>query len=334
MDLRRTASERRPNRFALLLVALLSFGGVACSAPPPANGEAKTQTVSSTLMTDTATITVPLVYAGQVYVEHDVVVAARSAGVIDTLLVNLGSVVRVNDLLATIESRDQEIAQSRAAVEWERARNAVQRSRELTRSGGVTAVDSEQLEFDFRTAELDVQATARALALTRIVAPVRGVVTARYAKPQQLVAVGDTLFRVVETTPQLVRILVPEPAAKQIRIGGHAVVVSTSGSLREPARVAFASPVLDPASGTREVILQIASPKFMNGESVSVEIGSENHLAVVAPRAAIAPEFYALVMDGERSTVRPVTLGIPVGKDKVEIVSGLTAGERLAPWRR
>lgn len=290
--------------------------------------------VSSTMIVDTATIRVPVSYAGQVYVEHDVVIAARSAGVIDTLLVNLGTEVRANALLAAIESRDQEIVRSRAAVEWERARNAVKRSRELTRSGGVTVADSEQLEFDLRRAELEVQTADRALALTRVVAPVSGVVTARYAKPQQLVAVGDTLFRVAEMTPQLVRIRVPEPAAKDVRVGGHAVAVSTSGTPRQSGRVVFAAPALDPASGTREVIIKLASPQFMIGESVNVEMGYDKRVAIIAPREAIAPDSYALVLDGDRTTVRPVTIGAIVDSARVEITSGLTAGERLAPWRR
>lgn len=308
---------------------------MACGgSTPPAASSVRTPVTSAPMIVDTATIEVPQRYLGQVYVEHDVVVAARSAGVIDSLVVHLGTGVRAGALLATIDSRDQDIARARATMRAQYARNAVRRSRELTHSGGVTVVDSEQVEFDLQQAELELRSADRAYELTRLLAPVSGVVTARYAKPRQLVAVGDTLFRVAATAPQLVRIRVPEPAARRVRLGGKAVVVSASGGARHTARVVFASPALEPASGTREVILQLASPGFMVGESVDVEMGSASRLAVVAPREAIDPDNYALVFEGDRSTLRPVTVGALVSGGRVEIASGLAVGERLAPLRR
>jgi multidrug efflux pump subunit AcrA (membrane-fusion protein) len=49
-----------------------------------------------------------------------------------------------------------------------------------------------------------------------------------------------------------------------------------------------------------------------------------------APRAAIAPDGYAIVVDNGHSTLRPVTVGRDLGDGRVEIVSGLSPGERLA----
>ena len=200
--------------------------------------------------------------------------------------------------------------------------------------GGVTPADSERLDEEFRDAELMVSKTQRDLDLTRVTAPFSGVVTARYVRPRQLVAAGDTLFRVAETSPQLVRARVSEAAARSVRIGERAVVVAGNGTVREDARVVFAAPALDAASGTREVILQLGAARLMSGESVTVELGVERRRTLVVPRAAISPDGYALVTDGTRTTIRPVTTGVLAPGDRIEIVSGLTAGERLAPPRR
>ena len=304
----------------------------ACRGAPPAAREAQAAGAPSVMVADTATITVPRSYPGQVYVERDVAVAARSAGNIDSLHVVLGSAVRAGQVLATIESRDQEIERARAGVEVERQQRSVVRARELSKRGFMTSADSEQVEFDLKRAEQALRKAERDLELTTITAPFAGVVTARYVSPRGLVQAGDTLFRVAETVPQLVRVRVPEPGARGVRIGDKAMVGGEAR--RVSAVVTFAAPALDPASGTREVILRLADARFLPGESVTVEMGSERRTAIVAPREAIAADGYALVVDRDRTTVRPVVVGATLEGARVEILSGLAAGERLAKVER
>ena len=315
------------------LVALV-LAAVGCESAPAAERTPQAKPASAPLLVDTATVELPRAYPGQVYVEHDVAVAARAAGVLDSLFVQLGSRVRAGAPLAIVDARAQQIDAARARERLERARNALARAQALARSGGVTGTEAEQVAGEFRQAELDVQQAEHALLLTRVDAPFAGVVTARYARPRQLVADGDTLFRIAETAPQLVRVRVAEPAARGVRAGDRATVRATSGPTSVAAAVVFTAPALEPASGTREVILQLAAAPFLLGESVAVEMGSERRVAVVAPREAIAADGYALVAQGGRTTMRPVTVGAALPGGRVEIVSGLAAGERLAPLRR
>jgi multidrug efflux pump subunit AcrA (membrane-fusion protein) len=294
------------------LAALALSAAAACESAPAAERAPQAAPVSAPMVVDTATVELPRAYPAQVYVEHDVAVAARAPGVLDSLFVQLGSRVRAGAPLALVDARAQELA----------------------RSGGVTRTEAEQAAGEFRQAELNVQQAEHALLLTRVDAPFAGVVTARYARPRQLVADGDTLFRIAETSPQLVRIRVAEPAARGVRSGDHATVRATSGPTSVTAAVVFTAPALEPASGTREVILQLAAAPFLVGEAVAVEMGSERRVAIVAPREAIAPDGYALVAQGGRTTMRPVTVGATLPGGRVEIVSGLAAGERLAPLRR
>jgi hypothetical protein len=82
------------------------------------------------------------------------------------------------------------------------------------------------------------------------------------------------------------------------------------------------------------VIVRLGASRFLVGESVIVEMGSERRVAVVAPRAAIAADGYALVAQGDRTVMRSVTVGATLAGERVEILSGLAFGERLAPLRR
>ena len=99
---------------------------------------------------------------------------------------------------------------------------------------------------------------------------------------------------------------------------------------RPEARVMRASPIIDAASGTREMVLQLApGSRLTPGSRVTVRIGSEPRQVVSIPRTAVAREGYALVLDENRTILRPITLGAELEGDRVEVVSGLAPGERV-----
>ena len=74
-------------------------------------------------------------------------------------------------LLAQLESTDQEIALAQARELAANAAQRVERQRALAVAGVVTRADSEQVEFEHREAELAVRKAQRDYDLTRIVAP-------------------------------------------------------------------------------------------------------------------------------------------------------------------
>lgn len=317
---------------AVSIVGALGCGGQRDAATPRPAGTAEAAPVQLAQFTvDTATVNVPLELPAQLYVEHDAVVVARAPGTVDSLYVELGDRVRAGEVLARLESADQAIALSSAEAAYDNLTRVATRSRALTRSGGMTAADSEQVEFQLREAEIVRRKAQRGLDLTRVTAPFDGVVTSRSAHPRRFVAVGDTLFRVTELAPLFARIRVPEASARLLRVGERATVVSASGE-SSVATVAHAAPIIDAASGTRELVLRVQHPRgeLIAGASVVVRLGAARRAVVTAPREAIAPEGYALVVENGHSTVRPVTLGGDAGGGRVEVVSGLAAGERLA----
>jgi RND family efflux transporter MFP subunit len=318
----------RSEWLALVALAPTLFSSGCGNQPAPARAEAPTG-LAGLLMADTATVEVPLSLPAQLYVEHDAVVAARSPGTVDAVLADLGTVVQPGQLLAKLESIDQEIAVGKAEVAHADAERLASRLRVLTVSGAATVADSEQAELRERDAALALRKARRDLELTRIVAPFAGVITARNARPRRLVAAGDTLFRVTASGPLLARVRVPEAAAPEIRVGAEARAVSLGGVVAA-AKVIRASPAIDAASGTREVVVEVApGSKLVPGASVDVRLGSQRRRVVAAPREAIADQGYALVWENDRTTLRPVTLGADLGGGRVEVVSGLAAGERL-----
>jgi len=146
---------------------------------------------------------------------------------------------------------------------------------------------------------------------------------------QRLVNPGDSLFRVTALGPILAAVRVPETASAGIRVGTTARIL-TAGGASASAKVVRASPVIDAASGTRELVLQLPLGSAVTpGSSVTVQLGAERRRVVAIPKAAVAKDGYALVWDDNRPTLRAVTLGSDLDGDRVEVVSGIAAGEKV-----
>jgi RND family efflux transporter MFP subunit len=314
----------------LVWLGLLSAcGGSGGDAhPPPASGGAAPDP-ATLVVADTATVELPLSLPAQLYVEHDATLYARSGGIIEAISADLGTRVQAGQLLARLESADQEIALSQARERYANAKIQVGRQRELKTAGVVTQADSERVELEYREAELALQQAQRDYDLTRVVAPFAGVVTGRTARIGRLVSAGDSLFRLTALAPVLAAVRVPEGSAFGVRLGASADVAGPRGE-KAHARVIRASPTIDPASGTREVVLQLTGgDRLPPGSSVTVRIGVESRRVVAVPSSAVGPEGYALVWDSNRTTLRAVTLGGRLPGDRVEVVSGLAPGEKL-----
>ncbi len=313
---------------------LAGCAGDAESAKPRQSGapqQSAGTVASAEFVVDTMTVQRPLELPAQLYVEHDAVVVARAQGTVDSLFVELGDRVGAGQLLARLESADQEIALANAEAAYENLDRMAARMRALAKTGNATLADTEQVVFQLRQADIARRKTRRDLDLTRVTAPFPGFITARAVRPRRFVAVGDTLFRITEPAPLFARIRVPESSARVVRVGEAATVVGSSGD-RVNATLIHAAPALDAASGTREVVLRItgAATGLVAGANVVVQLGHERRRVVFVARAAIAPEGYALVVENGRSTLRPVTLGGDLGNGRVEVASGLSPGERLA----
>lgn len=316
----------------LILLATLACGQPSsrAAAPPTETGSLGAAPTPAIATADTATVELPLTLHSQLYVERDATIYARSPGVVESILVDLGGQVAAGQLLAKLESTDQAIALAQAQERFSNTRQTVERQRALTVAGVVTQADSERVESEHREAVLALRKAQRDYDLTRIVAPFAGVITGRTARLHRLVSSGDSLFRLTALRPVLAAIHVPEASAAKIGIGTEAQVIGVDGA-KAQAKVIRASPVLDAASGTREVILQLTggAARLTPGSNVSVRLGAERRQVVSIPRAAVAQDGYALVWADEKTTLRAITLGAELADDRIEVVSGLAPGEKV-----
>jgi len=227
--------------------------------------------------------------SGPIVVENQLDVAAQREGVVAEIQADTGKLVHKRDLLARLDDRqltaDRDAAEAKLRSIDANVKNWMAEIKvleaDLARSEKMwdaQIITKEQLEHDRFKVEADryelererenavnQQDVIRSLNLelekTRILAPFDGVVARRYVRVGQRVGNGDRLFWVTAIAPLRVKFTLPERLLGQVARGQVISVVSPdSPDSRHTAKVIQISPVVDPSSGTIEVLAEIVGP--------------------------------------------------------------------------
>jgi RND family efflux transporter MFP subunit len=224
--------------------------------------------------------------SGPIIVEHQVEITAQRDGFLAKVLFDAPTRVKAGTVLARMD--DQQVtanleasrAKSRSIAadlkNWQSEAEVLKadygRQQNLWKLG---LTSQEQLEHAKYKAESDqwdilrVQETLntahqeeRSLELelekTKITAPFTGLIARRYVREGQSVTKGDRLFWVTAEAPLLMRFTLPEKYFGRIRpLQQFAITSPDVSGETHAARVKQLSPVIDPSSGTFEVLVEL-----------------------------------------------------------------------------
>ncbi len=244
-----------------------------------------------------------LVVTGPIIVEHQLDLTAQRDGIVTKLLCDVSSRVKAGALLARLDDR-QIVANLEAARAKTRAIDA--EIRDLKAEAEVVQADygraqrrwdlglisEEELQHAKYKAEseqwdikrvIEQRSTAlqeeRSLELelekTRITAPFSGLVARRYVREGQSVAKGERLFWITAESPLMMRFTLPEKYFGRLHHSQKFEVTSADlPGEQHTASVREISPVIDPASGTFEVLVELAPDhgKFRPGMNATLHI--------------------------------------------------------------
>ena len=281
------------SRFVLVasLVGILA----GCSASQPSGNSSPLLTVQAEAANPPATTAVAkpveqdITSSGPIVVENQLDVASEREGMVAEISADTGKSVRKGDLLARLDDRqlsaDRDAAEAKLRSIEADVKNWMAEVKvleaDLDRSEKMWAaqiITQEQLDHDRFKVEADRYELERArqtainqqdvirslnleLEKTRILAPFDGVVARRYVRVGQRVGGGDRLFWVTAIAPLRVKFTLPEQFMSRIVRGQIINVVSPDGSnIQHIAKVIQISPVVDPSSGTIEVLAEIVGP--------------------------------------------------------------------------
>ena len=306
-----------------------------------------------------------LTLPGEIRAFQDTDLYARTDGYILRYLADIGDTVEAGALLAEIATPelDQELKQAQATLDQSRASRELADSRldlariTLRRSQALSArgVETQQVldengaqykvaEATLSTAEADIAAKAASVSrlaelqkFQSVVAPYRGVITARNVDTGDLISKGMTrpLFRLAQIDTLKVHVLVPQANVTAIQAGQEAQVLVRERSDRKfVAKVARTAGAIESASRTllTELILPNPDGALYAGMYVKVRFAeaggrpllvSANTLAINAQGTRVA-----VVGPGDALHYQDVHLGRDYGQE-VEILDGLEGDERI-----
>ncbi len=271
---------------------------------------------------------------GTLEAENEVDVVARTSGPIVELAVEEGMRVGKGQLLARLD-QDQIRAQLEISrVELAEARANHERAENLWRSELISREAYEAAVARHESARAQFEGNQILLSYTEIRAPFAGLIVNRYVKFAETVSANQRLFRISDFDPLLCPIQVPERELPLLRLGQRAYLrVEAWPGERFAARVLRLSPVVDAATGTVKVTLEVSTQgKLRPGMFASVFLETQTHEdALVIPKAALSLESIGdtvYVADSGVARRREVRLGFREG-DAVEVTDGLAQGEQV-----
>ena len=287
----------------------------------------------------------------------------RGQGRLDAVYVKLGDPVRQGQAIAKIEDREivEQIKQAEATynvsqatirqrqADLKLAQNNLERSRSLYERDLLPrqTFDDTDARFQAAQAQLDLaeaqmaQSRARLdelkinLANTIIAAPVEGFIGKRTLDPGASVGVNTSFISVVDIRTVRLVINVVEKDLRRITLGTAGVVeVDAYPGETFSGRVARLAPILDPATRTAQVEIEIPNPgyRLKPGMYARVRFTVEKHdQALVVPTPAVVDvqgQIGVWVPDGEKPVFTPVTIGIEQ-QEFTEVTTGLKEGQQI-----
>lgn len=300
---------------------------------------------------DVAVREVPLTLAAEGLVEaiRQTTLGAQVAGRIVALEVRAGDAVRVGQVLVRIDARsaDQAVAASRAQItEGEanlaNARRKYERNRELVAQKFVSQAALDQAEAEYKAAQAQLGAitanagqAAAARSYATITAPYAGVVGETHAELGEMAQPGRSLVTVFDPRELRVTATVPQSALARIKLDAPIAIEIPALGKSVTAMKVTVIPLADARTHTSQIRLDLpAAAGLVPGQFARARFITGTLRALAIPETALVRRgevtaVYRIDADG-RAQLRQVRPGEPVGEGLVEILSGLSAGERIA----
>lgn len=263
----------------------------SATIPPPAIVQPKAD--------DALTVTGPLI------VEHEVDVTAQRDGIVSSISTDAGVRVKRGGTLAELDDRQMSanLQAARAKTRsieadlknWQAEAQVLQadyvRAQRLWNEKLLAEEQLQHAKFKAESDQWDVlrvrellntakeeeRSQELELEKTRITAPFNGVVARRYVRAGQAVTKGERLFWVTAEAPLRMRFTLPERFVGHLKKGQELPLSSPDvPQEKHTARVLEVSPVVDPASGTIEVLVELTGTagELRPGMTASVRINN------------------------------------------------------------
>lgn len=262
-------------------------------------------------------------------------VIAKVEGEVRQILVEEGDTVVKNQVLARLDGDRLRLEMNESQARLRKMQRDFERNQELTETGLISEGDFEKIKFDLEALQAAYNLANLELDYTQIRAPIDGVVSERFIKIGNTIKAGDAIFHVTSLSPLVAYLHVPEREYRQIAAGQSAGIrIDALGGDPILAYVTRVSPIVDPATGTFKITIEIGNEQKrikpgMFGRMAITYDRHENALQI--PRSAIIESATAtsVLVEEEGIAIRKVVQTGYSFNGMIEITSGLDDGENV-----
>ncbi len=269
------------HRTPLLVAAALVPVCVLAQTPAVGVPAVKTPTTSQP-------IEVESIVKGNTRCVADLNLALPVTGRIAKMHVREGSVVRAGDVLVQLDHSTEQLDVERRRVQWQgQAELVTARARKETAEGqviaarqifkssqGISREELENRELAFATTvseverlkmvkemeRLDYLSAKENLARRSLHAPSRGIVTKLIKQAGESVQSNEAVIRLCDLSKILFVANVPSSRSEHLQTGGTVELLVGNQGTRTRGKLIFVSPVVDAASGLREIKIELIKP--------------------------------------------------------------------------
>ena len=311
----------------------------------------RTATVSTKDMPQVVQIT------GNVKANNDIQVLPKSPGRVTNVYVDVGSIVKAGQVLATVEAVDMalrvkqaqaQLQQAQAGLEQAKvqkqtAQRGIERARALLEKGAMTQADFEGADAGAQLAAVGILGAEASVALadanlalvqkafedTRITTPVAGVVTRKNINIGTMAQPATAAFSVQDQSSLKMEGAVPATYVPKLALGmAVEILVDELPGRSFVGKVARLAPTLD--AETRRGAIEGLLPNMFGRAQIS--FGSSANVMVVPGTAVLSvagqPAVYLIEKSGDATIAKMVRPKIGAKHfDEVIIEDGLSSGD-------
>ena len=344
----RMGRPARPGFAAAIVATVVAASGLAaCGKPPPVVEDVRPGRVMTVVPAATMLV---VELSGEVRPRIESRVGFQVGGRITERRVEIGQKVKAGQALAVLDAADYQLAAAAARaqlaaaqVDRDQQRADFKRFEELNRQGFISgaelerrraALDAAEARFEAAAAQASVSGNQTAYATLR--APEAGVVTAIDAEVGQVVAAGQSVVRIAQSTEKEVLVALPEGRLDQLKRIPQVRVSLWTGRTDLRGRVREIAPQADAATRTYPARIALIDPPA----DVALGMTATVRFEVPLPQPVIAVPMQALLRDGDATFVwkldaarthvarHPVQVATIAGNDLV-IAQGVAPGDVL-----
>jgi RND family efflux transporter MFP subunit len=278
-------------------------GGVTNAAAPPAAMPVQPKPPGGSTGSDPWDA--GLSVSGPIIVEQEVNLTAQRDGIMQKIYYDAPSRVKAGTLLGQLDDRQikANLEAARAKTRgiaadlknWQSEAEVLKadygRQRHLMELGLTSQEQLEHAKYKAESDQWDIVRVTEGLNTakeeehslelemekTKVIAPFNGLIARRYVREGQNVAKGERLFWVTAEAPLLMRFTLPEKYFGKMRNGQQVEVTSAHvPGEKHLARVKQVSPVVDPSSGTFEVLVELTGERGSLRPGMNASVHLEN----------------------------------------------------------